>query len=162
MHIWLMALDSASNSPIVVLKEIEGEGTIPIWIGLLEGVVIAGELQGMKISSRPMTHDLLKAIIQLSDATVKKVVICDLKDGTYYALVHLMRNGREITLDARPSDAIALSLKVSAPIFAEDEVIRKSKQVELKKKTETQPKEGQNWQDVLENMKPEDFGKYKM
>ena len=156
-------MDPVTNSPIVILKEIEGEETLPIWIGLLEATAIASEIEGVKFS-RPMTHDLLKNVMEKMDIQVKKVEICDLKDNTYYAFIHLTKNGKTLTIDSRPSDAIALALRTEAPIFVSDEVLEKSKNMEAAKESVPADKseQGKKWQDILERLDPEDFGKYKM
>ncbi|HUU40389.1 MAG TPA: bifunctional nuclease family protein [Desulfatiglandales bacterium] len=156
-------MDPVTNSPIIILKEIEGEQTLPIWIGLLEATAIASEIEGVKFS-RPMTHDLLKNVIDKMDIKVKKVEICDLKDNTYYAFIYLTKNGKTLTIDSRPSDAIALALRTEAPIFVSDEVLEKSKQIEAAKESVPADKseQGKKWQDILETLDPEDFGKYKM
>lgn len=156
-----LTVDPLTNSPIVILKEIDGERTLPIWIGLLEATAIASELEGIKFS-RPMTHDLLKMIIDRIDIEVNKVEVCDLKNNTYYALIHLNHNGKEISIDARPSDALALSLRMDAPIFVEEEVIKKSKQIDLTADPEDKTEQGKKWQEILERLDPDDFGKYKM
>ncbi|MBN2122701.1 MAG: bifunctional nuclease family protein [Deltaproteobacteria bacterium] len=156
-----LTVDPLTNSPIVILKEIEGDRTLPIWIGLLEATAIASELEGIKFS-RPMTHDLLKNILALTDVKVKKVEVCDLKNNTYYALIHIHYSGKDVSIDARPSDALALSLRVNAPIFVADEVITKSAQIELKAEPEDKSEQGKKWQEILEKLNPEDFGKYKM
>jgi bifunctional DNase/RNase len=156
-----LTIDPLTNSPIVILKEVDGEKTLPIWIGLLEATAIASELEGIKFS-RPMTHDLLKNIMGLINVRVKKIEVCDLRNNTYYALIYLNHNGKEISIDARPSDALALSLRMNAPIFVADEVIKKSKQIDLKAEPEDKTEQGKKWQEILENLNPEDFGKYKM
>lgn len=156
-----LTVDPLTNSPIVILKEVDGEKTLPIWIGLLEATAIASELEDIKFS-RPMTHDLLKNIMELIDVKILKVEVCDLKNNTYYALIHLKHNGKEMSIDARPSDALALSLRVDAPIFVAEEVIQKSSQIDLKAEPEDKSEQGKKWQDILESLNPEDFGKYKM
>ena len=156
-----LTVDPLTNSPIVILKEVDGERTLPIWIGLLEATAIASELEGIKFS-RPMTHDLLKNIMELISLKVNKIEVCDLKNNTYYALIHLTHNGNEISIDARPSDALALSLRVNAPIFVTEEVIEKSKQIDLTSEAEDKSEQGKKWQEILEKLNPEDFGKYKM
>jgi bifunctional DNase/RNase len=156
-----LTVDPLTNSPIVILKEVDGDRTLPIWIGLLEATAIASELEGIKFS-RPMTHDLLKNIMALIDAKVKKVEVCDLKNNTYYALIHINHKGKEISIDARPSDALALSLRVDAPIFVAEDVINKSTQIDLKAEPEDKSEQGKKWHDILEKLNPEDFGKYKM
>ena len=156
-----LTVDPLTNSPIVILKETHGERTLPIWIGLLEATAIASELEGIKFS-RPMTHDLLKSIMDMIDVEVNKVEVCDLKNNTYYALIHMTHGDKEITIDARPSDALALSLRVNAPIFVAEEVISKSKQIDLTLEAEDTSEQGKKWQEILEKLNPEDFGKYKM
>ena len=109
-----------------------------------------------------MTHDLLKNIMNITDIRVDKVEVCDLKNNTYFALIHIIHGGKEISIDARPSDALALSLRVQAPIFVSEDVIKRSAQIDLKAEAEDKTEQGKKWQDVLEKLRPEDFGKYKM
>ncbi len=161
MYISGITMDPVTNSPIVILKEIDGEETLPIWIGLLEATAIASELEGIKFA-RPMTHDLLKNFLDTLGVKVKKVEVCDLRDNTYYALIHYEFNGQVFTMDARPSDALALSLRVKAPIFVSDEVLRKSMQVESSQEPRQKSERAKGWQEILESLDPEDFGKYKM
>jgi hypothetical protein len=156
-----LTVDPLTNSPIVILKETDGERTLPIWIGLLEATAIASEMEGIKFS-RPMTHDLLKSIMDMIDVEVNKVEVCDLKNNTYYALIHMTHGGKDISIDARPSDALALSLRMDAPIFVAEEVISKSKQIDLTSEPEDTSEQGKKWQEILEKLNPEDFGKYKM
>jgi uncharacterized protein len=156
-----LTVDPLTNSPIVILKEIDGDKTLPIWIGLLEATAIASELEGIEFS-RPMTHDLLKNILEMVDVKVAKIEVCDLKNNTYYALIHISHKGKDMTIDARPSDALALSLRVDAPVFVAEEVIEKSKQIDLKAEPGDKSEQGKKWQEILENLNPEDFGKYKM
>jgi bifunctional DNase/RNase len=157
MFISVLAVDSSTNSPIVILKEVDGERTLPIWIGLLEANAIASEMEGIKFS-RPMTHDLLKNIMALTDVNVKKIEVCDLKDNTYFAFIYIDHKGKEIVIDARPSDALALALRVGAPILVEEKVIQMSKQVDLEGEPEDKSEQGKKWQEILEKMDPEDFG----
>jgi bifunctional DNase/RNase len=156
-----LTVDPLTNSPIVILKEVDGEQTLPIWIGLLEATAIASELEGIKFS-RPMTHDLLKNIMEMIDVRVSKIEVCDLKENTYFALIHFKCGEKEMSIDARPSDALALSLRLNAPIFVAEEVINKSSQIDLKAEAEDKSEQGKKWQEILENLNPEDFGKYKM
>jgi len=156
-----LTVDPITNSPIVILKEINGEKTLPIWIGLLEATAIASELESIKFS-RPMTHDLIKNMMEMIDLKVSRIEVCDLKNNTYYALIHFKHGGKEMSIDARPSDALAISLRVKAPIFVAEEVIHKSTQVDLKGEPQDRTEKGKKWQDILEKLKPEDFGKYKM
>jgi bifunctional DNase/RNase len=156
-----LTVDPLTNSPIVILKEVDGEDTLPIWIGLLEATAIASELEGIRFS-RPMTHDLLKNMMEMMDVKVLRVEVCDLKNNTYYALVHFKHGEKEMSIDARPSDALALSLRVKAPIFVAQEVIEQSSQIDLKAEPQDKSEKGKKWQEILENLNPEDFGKYKM
>jgi hypothetical protein len=156
-----LTVDPLTNSPIVILKETDGERTLPIWIGLLEATAIASEMEGIKFS-RPMTHDLFKSIMDMIDVEVNKVEVCDLKNNTYYALIHMTHGGKDISIDARPSDALALSLRMNAPIFVAEEVISKSKEIDLTSEPEDTSEQGKKWQEILEKLNPEDFGKYKM
>jgi bifunctional DNase/RNase len=156
-----LTVDPLTNSPIVILKEIQGERTLPIWIGLLEATAIASELEGIKFS-RPMTHDLLRNIMSEVNLKVNRVEVCDLKNNTYFALIHMTHQGKEMSIDARPSDALAISLRMGAPIFVSDDVIEKSAQIDLKAEPEDKTEQGKKWQEILEKLNPEDFGKYKM
>jgi hypothetical protein len=156
-----LTIDPLTNSPIVILKEVDGERTLPIWIGLLEATAIASELEGIKFP-RPMTHDLMKSIMDEIELKVNKIEVCDLKNSTYYALIYLNFQGKEISIDARPSDALALSLRVNAPIFVSEDVIDQSAQIDLKAEPEDKSEQGKKWQEILEKLNPEDFGKYRM
>ena len=150
-------VDSLSKDPVVILKEIDGERILPIWIGILEAQAIASEMGGIKLN-RPMTHDLLKTILESIDVKVKKVEICDLKDDTYFALIYITHMGKEFTIDARPSDALALSLRMNAPIFVLEKVINKSKQIDMDEEAEDKSEQCRKWQEILEKMDPKDFG----
>jgi len=161
MSISGLTVDPLTNSPIVILKEIGGDQTLPIWIGLLEATAIASEMEGIKFS-RPMTHDLLRNLLEMVDIKVKRVEVCDLKNNTYYALIHLKHGDKEMTIDARPSDALAISLRMKAPIFVDDEVIKNSGHIDLKAEPEDKSEKGKKWQEILERLNPEDFGKYKV
>ena len=156
-----LTVDPVTNNPIVILKEKDGERTLPIWIGLLEATAIASELEGIQFS-RPMTHDLLKSIMETINVQVSKIEVCDLRNNTYYALIHINHGGKEISIDARPSDALALSLRVGAPIYVAEEVITKSAQIDVQAEPEDTSEQGKKWQEILEKLNPEDFGKYKM
>ncbi|MFH1351217.1 MAG: bifunctional nuclease family protein [Pseudomonadota bacterium] len=157
MMISALAADPLTDSPVVILKEIGGEKTLPIWIGLLEAQSIASELVGIKFS-RPMTHDLLKNIFDSIGVKVNRVEVCDLKNNTYYALIHISHKKNEMAIDARPSDALALSLRVGAPIFVDDKVIKNSVQIDLRGEPEDKSEKGKRWKEILDNMDPEDFG----
>ncbi len=161
--IFSLGMDPGGETLFIVLKEIEGEQMLPIWIGLLEATAIVSEIEGLKYS-RPMTHDLLKSIIDKTDSKVNRVEICDLKDNTYYALVHLTNRDKVLSIDSRPSDAIALALRSQAPIFVSEELLIEYKQIETTQESVPADKseQGKKWENILEKLKPEDFGKYKM
>jgi len=156
-----LTVDPITNSPIVILKEINGDKAIPIWIGILEASAIASELEGIRFS-RPMTHDLIKNMMEMVDVEVVKVEVCDLKNNTYFALIHFRHGDQEMSIDARPSDALALSLRLKAPIFVAEEVIEKSSKIDLTAEPQDKSEKGKKWQEILEGLSPEDFGKYKM
>ncbi|MCX5833475.1 MAG: bifunctional nuclease family protein [Deltaproteobacteria bacterium] len=157
-----LTIDPLTNTPIVILKDLEGKRAVPIWIGLFEASAIATELE--KISfSRPMTHDLLREMVKILDGKVIKIEIIDLKNNTFFALIHLMKDGNVVTIDSRPSDAIALALRVNAPIYIAEQVIEKSRSIDFVKKGEELDKlKKEDLEDFLENLSDEDFGKYKM
>jgi bifunctional DNase/RNase len=152
-----LALDPITNMPIIILKDAEDRKALPIWVGIFEANAIALELEKI-VTPRPMTHDLIKNILEHLGATVQQVVINDLKDNTFYAIIEITVNGNRITVDSRPSDAIAIALRVGAPIFVVDEVVSKAKSIDVSDEKE----ENDRWREWLENLKPEDFGKYRM
>ena len=152
-----LTIDPGTNSPVLVLKNPEGDESLPIWIGLLEATAIASELEKVSFS-RPMTHDLLRNTIEILGYSVSKIEVTELKENTFYALVHLMGPGGDLTMDSRPSDAIALALRAQAPIFVAQKVLERSG---VSGAGESEDAEEQ-WKDMLERMSPEDFGKYKM
>ena len=156
-----LTIDPFTNSPIMILKDVESDKAVPIWIGLLEATAIASELENIKFS-RPMTHDLLKNVMETMEIQVIKVEVCDLRDNTYFALIYLNRDGEEISIDARPSDAIALALRAKCPIFVADVVIQKARRVDLSAQEAITNEESKKWTEILEGLDPEDFGKYKM
>ena len=160
MKVFGLTVDPTSNSPIMILKAEEGEEALPIWIGILEATAIASELENVKFT-RPMTHDLLNKVIETMGAKIEKIEVCDLRDNTYYALIHLKTDKKAYTIDARPSDAIALALRAKAPIFVDESVIEKSKKA-AKAEVGVESKEAKKWTEILEGLSPEDFGKYKM
>ena len=149
-----IALDPFTNSPIVILKDELDERTLPIWIGFMEASSIAMELEKTP-RIRPITHDLVKNLLEKLNYAVSKIEVTDLRDDTFYAKIYLQKNGEEHSLDSRPSDAIAIALRTGSPIFVNEEVIEKSKNIEI-----DEDKEKLN--DLLENMSDGDFGKYKM
>src|SRR6059058_3910192 len=117
-----LMVDPITNTPIVILRDKEGQRVLPIWVGIFEANAIALQIENVS-TPRPMTHDLLRNIIHDLNASVQKVVVCDLQENTFYALIYLALNGDTVAIDARPSDAIALALRARAPIFVEDSVI---------------------------------------
>ncbi len=153
-----LTLDPGSNSPILILKNPDGDETLPIWIGLMEATAIASELEAVQFS-RPMTHDLLKNAIDAMGCSVTKIEVTELKDNTFYARIHLMGAGGELSIDSRPSDAIALGLRAAAPIFVAKQVLQEA---EPKTEAEMSKNSDDKWRDILDKMQPEDFGKYKM
>ena len=127
-----LALDPLSNMPIIILRDEEDKRSLPIWVGIFEANAIALELE--KISTpRPMTHDLMKNILETIDARVMKIVVTALKENTFFAVLHLRLGSQEYTVDSRPSDAIALALRVAAPIYVEEDVFPKAGKMEVTK-----------------------------
>ncbi|HEX7540245.1 MAG TPA: bifunctional nuclease family protein [Syntrophales bacterium] len=157
-----LTIDPLTNTPIVILKDLEGKRAVPIWIGLFEASAIATELE--KISfSRPMTHDLMRDLLKILAAKVSRIEIIDLRNNTFFACIHLQRNGDTLIVDSRPSDAIALALRVNCPIFIDETVIEKSRNIDFAKKVdELDKKKTEELKEFLENLPEEDFGKYKM
>jgi bifunctional DNase/RNase len=159
MKVRHLALDAQSGMPIIILRDEEEKRSLPIWVGVFEANAIALELE--KIATpRPMTHDLMKNLLESLDAQVAKIVVNDLKENTFFAVIHLRVREAEITVDSRPSDAIALALRAAAPIFVDEEVVRKAKMVEVTKETEVKADDPARLREWLENIKPEDFGKF--
>ncbi len=162
MKVKQLALDPLSNMPMIVLRDDEEKRSLPIWVGLAEANAIALELE--KISTaRPMTHDLMRNILEAVGARVSKVVVNDLKENTFYAVIHLRLGPTDLTVDSRPSDAIALALRVDAPIFVEEEVLTKAESVEVKVAKEPEspgkPDDPARIKEWLESIKPGDFDK---
>jgi bifunctional DNase/RNase len=141
-----------SNQPIVLLKETGGERYLPIWIGAVEATAIAFALQGVE-TPRPMTHDLLRDILKETEVQVDRIVISDLVDQTFYAVIRMMTDGQEREVSSRPSDAIALAVRINAPIFAADEVLDQAG-IELRDEEES---EVQKFREFLDQVSPEDF-----
>lgn len=160
-HISGMTMDPASNNPIIMLKINDGDQVVPIWIGLLEATSIASVLQDVTFE-RPMTHDLFKNFLGKLQITLLKVEICDLKDNTFFARIFFSSGEDTFDMDARPSDAIAIALRFSAPIYVDDKVIEKSKITDGDAEVVDRSQEGKKWAEYLESLSPEDFGKYKV
>ncbi len=152
MKVKFLTFDSTSNGFVVLLMDLANKTGLPIWIGPFEANAIAMKLKKMG-SQRPMTHDLIHNILEGLESQVMKIVVNDLKENTYYALIHLNRRGKEIVIDSRPSDAIAIALAVDAPIFVSEHVIEKARTIDLEK-------DGDQLKEWLENLNPDDF-KYK-
>ncbi len=166
MSVGGLTLDPVTKTPIVILKDTENKLNLPIWIGLLEATAMATEIEGIKMA-RPMTHDLLKNILGEVGCSVDSIEITELKENTYYAMVHLKLSGRDLLIDSRPSDAIALALRTKSPIYVAKAVLEASSVLQQGE----EGKEGvvenvsnvskEKWAEILEKMAPEDF-KYKM
>ena len=157
MKIRGLMMDPITNMPIVILKEASGSGILPIWVGVYEANAIALEIEKV-VTPRPMTHDLLKNVLTGLDACVQKIVVTDIKDDTFYALIWLERNGTLVSIDSRPSDALALALRIDCPIFVEDEVLKSSK---CQNGNQDRIKDDE-LRKLLENLPDEDLGRYKM
>ncbi|MBP1595111.1 MAG: hypothetical protein H6Q05_488 [Acidobacteria bacterium] len=155
-----LMMDPLTNSPIVVLQDTTSDTLLPIWVGIFEANAIALQIEKVD-TPRPMTHDLIKILLGHLDAQVTKIVVTELKDNTFYAMIFLDVSGKIITVDSRPSDAIALALRTDSPIFVTDEVITKSASTSATTLSadRSSPEEIRQW---LENLNPEDLGKYKM
>ncbi|MBI5598672.1 MAG: bifunctional nuclease family protein [Deltaproteobacteria bacterium] len=162
MKVTGLTMDPFTNAPIVILKDQEDKNALPIWIGLLEASAIASELEKMEFS-RPMTHDLVEDILKRMDVTVTKVEVNDLKDNVYYATIHMEKGGDKYAIDARPSDAIAIALRVSSPIYVDTRVLDKSRSIDMRNAQGGKKGDGKdNLLELLEDMSPEAFGKYRM
>ena len=156
MQIKGLMIDPVSQSPIIVLRDATGDAVLPIWVGIFEANAIAVMLERIA-PPRPMTHDLLRSLLDTLRARVERVVITDLRDNTFYALIHLLRGDERLAVDARPSDAMALALRTNAPIFVEDAVLEKSASGVEHESGETERL--RRW---LEQVDPEELGKYEM
>jgi bifunctional DNase/RNase len=156
MKIQGLMIDPVSQMPIVILKNTAGDSVLPIWVGVFEANAIATQLEKI-VSPRPMTHDLLRATIEQLGASIDRIVVTDLRDATFYATLHLDRNGEKVEVDSRPSDAIALALRCEAPIFVEEVVLEKSSRPGESDSME--PDRLRRW---LETVDPQELGQYEM
>ena len=157
MRIRGLLMDPVTNTPIVILKDANSDTVLPIWVGMFEANAIALEIE--KVSTpRPMTHDLIKNVLTGLDAHVHKVVVTELKEDTFFAVIWMEREGRVISVDSRPSDALALALRVDCPIFVDDEVLKISK----KSTSAADPATSEELRKWLEGLNDEDLGHYKM
>jgi len=157
MKIRGLMMDPQTNNPIVVLKDVNGTAILPIWVGIYEASAIASEID-KQATPRPMTHDLIRNLLFGLEAAVKKIVVSDLRDDTFYAVIWLERNGEMISVDSRPSDALAIALRMDCPIFVDDTVLKTSRE-------NTPVAEVSNNEDLrkwLESLSDEDLGRYKM
>jgi len=156
MKIRGLILDPVTSMPIVVLKDDATESVLPIWVGVPEANAIALEIEKVT-TPRPMTHDLLKNLLVGLETAVRKVVVTELRDETFFAVIWLERDGQIISIDSRPSDALALALRMDCPIFVEEEVLKTSKVVSV-----SEPVYADELQKWLENLGEDDMGHYKM
>jgi bifunctional DNase/RNase len=157
MKIRGLMMDPVTNMPIVVLKDAAGTAILPIWVGVYEANAIALEIEKVQ-TPRPMTHDLLKNVILGLDVHVQKVVVSELKEDTFYAIIWMERDGQTMSMDSRPSDALALALRLDCPIFVDDEVLKSSKVASVVSEKSTN-EELRKW---LDGLSDEDLGRYKM
>jgi uncharacterized protein len=157
MKIKGLMIDPITNMPIIILRDPASSAVLPIWVGIFEANAIALQIEKI-VTPRPMTHDLLKSVLGSLHATVDKVLITDLKENTFYALIYLNHGGGVVAIDSRPSDAIALALRTGAPIFVATEVIEKAKNTDLTKDAG----ESERIRKWLESLDPDELGKYEM
>lgn len=157
MKIKGLVVDPISKMHIVVLEDLNSERMLPIWIGVFEANAIALKIENIS-TPRPMTHDLLKSFLDKLNISIEKIVVNDVRDNTFFAQIHCRNKDQIMTIDSRPSDAIALALRVEAPIFVENEVVKKAQSLKFDDNLEDSEKL-KKW---LEGLKPENFGKYKM
>ncbi len=152
-----LVVDPISKMPIVVLENPQDEQILPIWIGVFEANAIALSIENIE-TPRPMTHDLLKNVLEKTGVVVSRVVVTDVHNNTFFAMIHCRKDKNEFVIDARPSDAIALALRVGSPIFVEDKVVVKASSLHIQQNIESS-EQMRKW---LEKLQPDDFGKYKM
>jgi len=169
MKVDSITIDPFYQSPIIILKDISNNYSLPIWVGTFEAHAIAVGINGNGIL-RPLPYDIMKELLQRLNLKLEKIIVNDLKDNTFYAIIELNKNGEKITIDSRPSDAIALAVRAGAPIMVHDMVIKKAKKIELDQCSNELKQKGQKppvmdkekLKDWLKKLKPEDFGKYEM
>jgi uncharacterized protein len=157
MKIRGLMMDPVTNMPIVVLKDVGGQAILPIWVGVYEANAIALEIEKVQ-TPRPMTHDLLKNVLLGLEVRVQKIIVSELKDDTFYALIYVERDGEMMTIDSRPSDALALALRMDCPIFVNEQVLKNSK-VSSAINERTTNEQLRSW---LEGLSDDDLGRYKM
>jgi bifunctional DNase/RNase len=152
-----LMVDPITNMPIIILRDQDGQRVLPIWVGVFEANAIALQIENVT-TPRPMTHDLLRNVIGDLNGVVRKVVVSDLKDNTFFALIYVGLGNDIVAIDARPSDAIALALRAKAPIFVEDFVIENAKTIDVS----SEKADSERLQKWLESLDPDELGKYKM
>ena len=152
MNLVGVRVELPTNQPIVLLKEKEGERFLPIWIGAMEATAIAFALQGI-VTARPMTHDLMKNLLEELNVNVERIVITELRDGTFYAVIVMQSNGSSYEVSSRPSDAIALAVRVNVPVFAQEDVLTEASIVIR----DDEEQEVEKFREFLEQVNPEDF-----
>lgn len=152
MEVHGVNLDVLTNQPVIILKDLKSDRYLPIWIGQFEATAILMEVQGIR-PSRPLTHDLLKTVIDTLSGQITKIVINDLKEGTFYAKIYMTTNEQGLEIDARPSDAIALAVRTKAPIFADDNVLDQAAVTNEVGEEE----EVERFREFLDSVSPEDF-----
>jgi len=151
-----LVFDPVTNTPIIILKDSAGEKSLPIWVGYPEATAIALEMESVA-TPRPMTHDLIKNLLQALRAKVNHIIVNDLKNNTFYALISITFNGGSLDVDSRPSDAIAVALRVKAPIYVMQNVLENAKTFDAS--TAEQPEDDEQFKKWLDNIRPSDFGK---
>ena len=151
-----LILDSQTNTPIIILKDIAGERALPIWVGLPEATAIALEMEKVD-TPRPMTHDLIRNLLVGLGVTIEHILVNELKNNTFYAVIVLNRNGETINVDSRPSDAIAVAIRVNAPIFVMEHVLESAKAFDMNL-SPNQVEDDDHFKKWLDNAKPSDFG----
>ena len=152
-----LMIDPITNMPIIILRDSDGQRMLPIWVGVFEANAIALQLEAVQ-TPRPMTHDLMKNLLEEMGASIERVVVCDLRENTFYATIYLRTNQRTISIDSRPSDAIALALRTKSPILVEESVIEGARNAESSKESSDVGRL-RKW---LEGLTEEELGKYKM
>jgi len=159
MKVDRIIIDPIAKTPILVLQEIDKDRVLPIWIGQSEAVAIAFALEEVE-PPRPMTHDLTVNLVKLMGWKISRIIITSLKDNTYHAELVLEKEGKELTVDSRPSDAVAIALRTDAPVLVEEQVIVDAHRIDMTDAKSVE--ESKKWKELLENLDDEDFGKYKM
>ncbi len=160
-----LTMDSNTQTPVIILKDKDGADAVPIWIGLVEASAIAMEMEKI-VTPRPLTHDLIRNILTAADIKLKKIAVTELRENTYHATLFINVGGADFEVDTRPSDAIAVALRMEAPIFIDSEILEMSRMKDPESGEEEQvaftEENKDKWGELLERLRPEDMGKYKM